>query len=128
MKNKMPTSRLTITLALTALCLSNWAAADGAETSLSGAFSSLQETAKASKARLKAPRAAMSRDSGIDERIGHKASLKTLFAKQRCSSEFQQVNDREPLATCAVDAGVPGMIRPLAILPFGLDGEFDSEI
>lgn len=64
----------------------------------------------------------------VGARTLYKASLKGLLAKQTCSSQFQQVNGREPLATCAVDAGLPGVIKPVAILPFGLHGEFDSEI
>ncbi|MEK7857878.1 MAG: hypothetical protein AAB320_01940 [Elusimicrobiota bacterium] len=123
MKSKRTPSRLKIALALTALCLSSQAVA--AETSLGEAFGSVQETVQAGKTRLKATRAA---PVIIAERGVYKASLTTLLAKQKCSSQFEQVNGREPLATCAVDAGAPGMIKPVAILPFGLHGEFDSEI
>lgn len=64
----------------------------------------------------------------VDKRIRYKASLKMLLGRQKCSSQFEQVNGREPLALCAVDAGVPGVVKPITILPFGLHGEFDSEI
>lgn len=63
----------------------------------------------------------------IDKHTRHKASLKMLLGRQKCSSEFQQVNGSEPLATCAVDIDVPGVIYPVVIVP-AMNGEFDSEI
>lgn len=113
------------------------AAAAAVALSLTAAHAELiDEAFAAASARVAEMKAAVhqnaaKKDDGmsvIGKNIRYKASLQMLLGRQKCSSEFQQVNGHEPLATCDVEIGVPGVITPVAILPFGIDGEFDSEI
>ena len=78
-----------------------------------------EASARASETKAAAQEAAKKEaPSVIGTRVRYKAPLLTLLSGNKCATDFRQINGREPLAMCDVDAGVPGVIVPMATLPF----------